>query len=127
VRVDVENVSKRSALEALWALGALEPKKRLKRPDARVGLWWKGVSKTALQGRHFLPPFHRYRDLCGKLFISSVSKAKASAEFQANPSEAIEAGCGYTSHPSHTFSTNRRTLSYLFALEIFLTFAQRGS
>jgi hypothetical protein len=28
----------RSALEALWALGALEPKKWLKRPDARVAL-----------------------------------------------------------------------------------------
>jgi hypothetical protein len=34
-----------SALEALWALGALEPKKRLKRPDTRVGVWWKGCQK----------------------------------------------------------------------------------
>src|SRR5438045_8804893 len=31
-----------SAMEALWALGAPEPKKRLKRPDARVGMWWNG-------------------------------------------------------------------------------------
>ena len=31
-----------SAVEALRAFGALEPKKWLKRPDARVGLWWKG-------------------------------------------------------------------------------------
>jgi hypothetical protein len=29
-------------VEALWALGALEPKKGLKRPDVRVGVWWKG-------------------------------------------------------------------------------------
>jgi hypothetical protein len=33
VRVDVENVSNDSTVETLWALGALEPKKRLKRPD----------------------------------------------------------------------------------------------
>jgi hypothetical protein len=39
VRVDV------STVEALWALGALEPKKRLKRPDVRVGLWWKGCRR----------------------------------------------------------------------------------
>jgi hypothetical protein len=45
VRVDVENVSNGSTVEALWALGALEPKKRLKRPDVRVGVWWKGCRK----------------------------------------------------------------------------------
>jgi hypothetical protein len=45
VRVDVENVSNDSTVETLWALGALEPKKRLKRPDVRVGLWWKGCRK----------------------------------------------------------------------------------
>jgi hypothetical protein len=45
VRVDLENVSNGSAVEALWALGALEPKKRLKRPDGRVGVWWKGCRK----------------------------------------------------------------------------------
>jgi hypothetical protein len=39
VRVDV------STVEALWALGAPEPKKRLKRPDVRVGLWWKGCRR----------------------------------------------------------------------------------
>jgi hypothetical protein len=47
----------RGALEAPWALGALEPRKRLKRPDALV---WEKVPKTAPQGRHFLPPFHKY-------------------------------------------------------------------
>ena len=45
MRVDVENMSNGSAVEALWALGAPEPKKRLKRPDARVGVWWKGCRK----------------------------------------------------------------------------------
>ena len=45
MRVDVENVSNGSTVEALWALGALEPKKRLKRPDVRVGVWWKGCRK----------------------------------------------------------------------------------
>ena len=44
-RVDVEKREQRSALEAPWALGALEPKKGLKRPNARVGLWWKGCRK----------------------------------------------------------------------------------
>ena len=39
VRVNIENVSNVSTMEALWALGALEPKERLKRPDARVGVW----------------------------------------------------------------------------------------
>ena len=39
MRVDVENVS----MEPLWALGALE--KGLKRPDVRVGVWWKGCRK----------------------------------------------------------------------------------
>ena len=37
MRVDVENVSNGSAVEALWALGAPEPKKRLKRPDGGLG------------------------------------------------------------------------------------------
>jgi hypothetical protein len=45
VRVNLENVSNGSAVEALWALNALEPKKRLKRPDGRVGVWWKGCRK----------------------------------------------------------------------------------
>jgi hypothetical protein len=41
VRVDLENVSIGSGVEALWALGAPEPKKGLK----RVGVWWKGCRK----------------------------------------------------------------------------------
>jgi len=31
--------------------------------SARAGLWWKRVLKTASQNRHFLLPFHRYRQL----------------------------------------------------------------
>jgi hypothetical protein len=49
VRVDVENVSNGSAVEALWALGAPGPKKGLKRPDARVGVRWKGFRKQLLK------------------------------------------------------------------------------
>jgi hypothetical protein len=64
VRVDVENVSNDSTVETLWALGALEPKKWLKRPDAWVGCGGKGAENSP-QRRRFLPPFHRYRDLCG--------------------------------------------------------------
>jgi hypothetical protein len=60
VRVDVENMSNGSTVEALWALSALEPKKRLKRPDLRVGLWWKGCRKQPPRGARFLPPFHKY-------------------------------------------------------------------
>lgn len=36
MRVDVKKVSNRSALEALWVLGALEPRKWLKRARRRV-------------------------------------------------------------------------------------------
>jgi hypothetical protein len=50
-----------SALEVLWALGALEPKKRLKRPDADWGCGGKGAENSP-QRRRFLPLFHRYRD-----------------------------------------------------------------
>jgi hypothetical protein len=46
VRVDVENVSNGSTVEALWALGALEPKKRLKRPDGGLGFGGKGAENT---------------------------------------------------------------------------------
>jgi hypothetical protein len=53
VRVDVENVSNDSTVEALWALGALEPKKWLKRPDVRVGVWWKGCRKQPPKGAVF--------------------------------------------------------------------------
>jgi hypothetical protein len=35
--VDLENVSNGSAVEALWVLGAPEPKKWLKRPDGGFG------------------------------------------------------------------------------------------
>ena len=52
-------------MEALWALGTPEPKKRLKRPDGELGLGGK-VPKTGPQGRRFLPPFHRYVDLDGE-------------------------------------------------------------
>jgi hypothetical protein len=54
VRVDVEQ---QSALEALWALGALEPKKGLKRPDARVWGVVEREPKTAPKRRRFLPLF----------------------------------------------------------------------
>ena len=43
MRVDVEKVSNSSAVEALWALGAPGPKKRLKRPDSELGLGGKGA------------------------------------------------------------------------------------
>ena len=45
MRVDIENVNNGFAVEALWALSAPEPKKRLKRPDARVWGRWKGYRK----------------------------------------------------------------------------------
>jgi hypothetical protein len=63
VRVDLENVSNGSAVEALWALGAPEPK-RLKRPDGGLGCGGRGA-KNSSQRRRFLPPFHRYLDLSG--------------------------------------------------------------
>jgi hypothetical protein len=70
VRVDVENVSNGSAVEALWALGALEPKKWLKRPDGGLGCGGKGAENSS-QRRRFLPPAHRYRyrDLCCDLWL----------------------------------------------------------
>ena len=43
--VDIENVSNSSAEEALWALGAPEPKKRLKRPGGGLGSGGKGAEK----------------------------------------------------------------------------------
>jgi hypothetical protein len=55
-------------LEAPWALGALEPKKRLKRPDGGLGFGGKGALYN-----------HRYRYLCGKyssyltLSLASIS------------------------------------------------------
>jgi hypothetical protein len=55
--VDVENGAKACA-EDLWVLGAPEPKKRPKRPDARVGSSGK-APKTAPG-----PPFFRVRGLC---------------------------------------------------------------
>jgi hypothetical protein len=61
--VDVTNVSIYSG-GALWALGALD----LKRVKAARRAGWGVVErmpKTAPQWRRFLPPFHRYRDLCG--------------------------------------------------------------
>jgi hypothetical protein len=56
VRVDVENVSNGSTVEALWALGALEPKKRLKRPDGGLGVM---VPKTAPPKAPFSATFSR--------------------------------------------------------------------
>ena len=50
--MDLENVSNGSAVEALWALGALEPKKKLKRPDGRVGVVER-LPKTAPKGAVF--------------------------------------------------------------------------
>jgi hypothetical protein len=61
------HVSNGSTVEALWALGALEPPKKVK--AARRAGWGvvERVPKTAPQRRRFLPPFHRHRDLCGKI------------------------------------------------------------
>jgi hypothetical protein len=50
------NVTNGSAVEAL---GAPEPKKRVKAARRRVGVWWKGCRKQVPKA-----PF-RYRDLCG--------------------------------------------------------------
>ena len=50
MRVDVENVSNGSAVEALWALGAPEPKKRLKRPDGGLGCGGRGAENSSLEG-----------------------------------------------------------------------------
>jgi hypothetical protein len=52
-------------VEALWALGVPEPKKRLKRPDGGLGGCGGKGAENSSQRRRFLPPFHRYRDLCG--------------------------------------------------------------
>jgi hypothetical protein len=49
VRVNVENVSNGSMVEALWALGALEPKAARR----RVGVWWKGCRKQTPKGTVF--------------------------------------------------------------------------
>jgi hypothetical protein len=56
VRADVENVSNVSTVEALWALGALEPKKGLKRPDVWVGVCGKGAEDSP-QRRRFCHVF----------------------------------------------------------------------
>ena len=57
MRVDVENVSNVSTVEALWALGALEPKKGLKRPDVWVGVCVERVPKIAPKGAVFCHVF----------------------------------------------------------------------
>jgi hypothetical protein len=53
VRVDVENMDNGSAVKALWALSAPEPKKRLKWPDARVGGVVERLPKTGPKGAVF--------------------------------------------------------------------------
>ena len=45
MRVDAENVSNGSTVEALWALGALEPKKMVKAARRAGWVWWKGCRK----------------------------------------------------------------------------------
>jgi hypothetical protein len=65
VRVDGENVSNGSAVEALWALGASGPKKRLKRPDAAGWGVVERVPKTAPKGAVFCRFFTGTGDLCG--------------------------------------------------------------
>jgi hypothetical protein len=62
VRVDVEKREHQSALEALWALGALEPKKRLSGQTRGLGLWWKGCRKLAPRAAVF---WHRHIDYSG--------------------------------------------------------------
>jgi hypothetical protein len=44
--VDVENVSNDSTVETLWAL---EPKKRLKRPDGGLGVLFTGTETYAVK------------------------------------------------------------------------------
>jgi len=60
-----------STLEALWALSALEPKKRLKRPDGGLRCGGRGAENSP-QRRRFLPPFHRYRLLREELREAGV-------------------------------------------------------
>jgi hypothetical protein len=50
-------------VEALWALGALEPKKWLKWPDGGLGVVER-VPKTTPKRRRFLP------QILGKFFVS---------------------------------------------------------
>jgi hypothetical protein len=40
----------KSAVEALWALGAPEPKKRVKAARRRVRVWWKGCRNQLPKG-----------------------------------------------------------------------------
>jgi hypothetical protein len=56
VRVDVEKREQRLWVEALWALGALEP-------DAMGWDVVEGVPKTAPQRRRFLPQVDAYGTL----------------------------------------------------------------
>jgi hypothetical protein len=55
---DLENVSNGSVVEALWAFGPPEPKKRLKQPDGGFECGGKGAENSS-QRRRFLPPFQR--------------------------------------------------------------------
>jgi hypothetical protein len=74
VRVEVENVSNGSVVEALWALGAPGPKKRLERPE-RAG--WGAVErdpKTASKGAAFCRFFTGIRNIA-KSFRGLHAKA----------------------------------------------------
>ena len=77
---DVENVSNDSIVEALWALGALEPKKRLKRPDGGVGVWWKVCRKQPPKGAvfcHLFTDTETYAVKLGSIYIQAYSYDRA--------------------------------------------------
>ena len=63
--MDVRKREQQGGGSKLWDALAQELRKRLKRPGARVGLWWKGC--------RFLPPFHRTETLS----VKSLSEATA--------------------------------------------------
>jgi hypothetical protein len=71
VRVDLENVSNCSAVEALWALGAPEPKKKVK--AARRAGWGvvERVSKTAPKGAVFCRLFTG-TETYAVIFVSTI-------------------------------------------------------
>jgi hypothetical protein len=60
-----------------WRLG---PKKRLKRPGARLGCGGRDAENGS-QSRSFLPPFHRYIGTCGLFFGKFFNFASTPSPF----------------------------------------------
>src|SRR5271156_4138494 len=60
-----------------WRLG---PKKRLKRPGARVGCGGRDAENGS-QSRSFLPPFHRYIDTSGYYLAKPDSHTSNRADY----------------------------------------------